>query len=469
MKRLQRLFLTLILFAAGAGLLFAQSQCKTWNDLSNQEEIVGAHSIYRPYVKGKQAADLAGMDAENFKVAFDNWKKAYENAPAADGKRPTHYSDGRLIYKSLVEKATDDAKKNEYNEVILRLYDEQMECYKNEAFLLGRKAFDMFYMPAYGYRPATLEAFKKALDKGGNNTEYLVMEPMSQVMVYLFKDKQLSQQETQQLYEKMEAIAEHNIANNKTYKAYWESTYARMSNHFKEIEDDVFDCEYFKKKLVPDYKANPDDLDVIKYVFNKLRTQGCDTTQAIMVELSDKYTSIATALNAEIEVQRRKDNPGYDAVQLQKEKKYEEAVARYQEAVEVEEDDAVKAEYYYSMAYIQTWQFKQYGEARANARKAASLKGDWGKPYVLIGDMYATSIASCGSDGYTRGLAVIAAIDKYSYAKSIDSSVADDANTKIGRISGSKPTKEDVFMRKTEGKQVNVPCWIGETVTVRSN
>jgi hypothetical protein len=467
MKELQKLSMIFLLLTAGAVTIFAQDPCKTWSNLSNEEEVVGFHSIYRPYVKGKQAADLASMDESNFSVAFENWEKCYKNAPAADGQRPTHYSDGRLFYKAMAQKETDEAKKNEYNEMILKLYDEQIQCYKNEAFLLGRKAFDMFYMPAYGYRPSTLEAFKQALEKGGNNIEYIILEPMAQVMAYLYSNDQLGQPETQALYTKLETAADHNIANNKRYGQYFESAKARMVASFQEIEDEVFDCEYFKKQLIPDYRANPDDLDVIKYVFNKLRTQGCDSTQAIMIELSEKYTKIATEMNVQIEAERRANNPGYDAVQLQKEKKYEEAVARYQEAIDIEEDPAIKAEYLYSIAYIQTWQFKQYNSARSNARKAAGLKGNWGKPYILIGDMYASSAASCGSDGYTRGLAVLAAIDKYSYAKSIDSSVAGDANEKIGRISGAKPTKDDVFMRGSQGKSEKVPCWIGETVKVR--
>lgn len=467
MKGLQKLFTALFLLLAGAGTIFAQDACKTWDGLPNQDEVIGFHSIYRPYVKGKQAAELASMDASNFNIAFENWKKCYDNAPAADGQRPTHYSDGRLFYKAMAQKETDEAKKKEYNDMVLKLYDQQMECYKNEAFLLGRKAFDMFYMPSYGYRTETLEAFKKALETGGNNIEYIILEPMAQVMAYLYKSEQLGQAETQKLYEKLEAAAEHNIENNKKYGQYYESSKARMDLALKEIEDEVFDCAYFRKKLVPDYKANPDDLEVIKYVYNKLKAQGCDPTQPIMVELEQKYSEVASELNAQIEAERRANNPGYDAAQLQKEKKYEEAVARYQEAIEQADDDAVKAEYYYSMAYIQTWQFKQYGEARSNARKAAGLKGEWGKPYILIGDMYAASAASCGNDGYTRGLAVLAAIDKYSYAKSIDSSVADDANEKIGRIAGAKPTKDDVFMRGVNGKSVKVPCWIGETVKVR--
>ncbi|MEZ4948138.1 MAG: hypothetical protein R2784_01895 [Saprospiraceae bacterium] len=39
---------------------------------------------------------------------------------------------------------------------------------------------------------------------------------------------------------------------------------------------------------------------------------------------------------------------------------------------------------------------------------------------MLIGDMYAQSSSSCGSNAFEKGLAVLAALDKYSYAKSID-------------------------------------------------
>ena len=44
------------------------------------------------------------------------------------------------------------------------------------------------------------------------------------------------------------------------------------------------------------------------------------------------------------------------------------------EAIEKETDNDKKAQFYYSIAYIQTYQFGQYSTARENARKAASLK-----------------------------------------------------------------------------------------------
>jgi hypothetical protein len=65
-------------------------------------------------------------------------------------------------------------------------------------------------------------------------------------------------------------------------------------------------------------------------------------------------------------------------------------------------------------------------------------------------------------------MAVLAAIDKYSYARSIDSEVSEEASKKIGRYAAHKPEKEEGFMRKMkEGQKVKVGCWIGETVSVR--
>lgn len=465
MKVLCKLPVACLFFVLFAGS--ATAQCENWINSSQKEEAENAHVLYRGLVKGKQPADLAKLDEENFSILFENWKIAYSLAPAADGQRPSHYADGRKIYKAMMLKEQDAAKKNEYAEIILRLYEEQMQCYKNESYLLGRKAFDMLYFPSYSFGQKTLDAFKLALEKGDKQTEYILLEPLGQLLVYLFKNNKVSQQEAQKLYVKMEEIADHNIENNKRFSEYYKSAKARMASHFFEIEDAVFDCVYFKKKLLPQYQENPEDLEIIKYVYNKLKNQGCDPEDAELIDLKGKYESLAAEINEGLEVERRKNNPGYDAVQLQKKGKYKEAVARYKEAVILEENNDAKAQYYYSIAFIQTWQLGQYTSARDNARKAAKFKPGWGKPFILIGDMYTKTSRKCGDDWDTR-MAVLAALDKYAHAKSIDSEVAADARDRIGKYSGSKPEKQDGFMRGIKaGQSVKVGCWIGETVKVR--
>lgn len=466
MKVLRNVFAVLLLTGSISTVAFAQ--CGKWNDLPNKDDIENAHSLYRPFVKGKQPDDLAKMSEENFNLGFNNWKKAYEAAPAADGNRPSHYSDGRLFYKALLKRDQDQSKHDEYQDIIMRLYDEQIECYKNEAFLLGRKAFDMFYSPKFGYRQATLDAFNIALEKGGLKSEYIVFDPMAKVLVYLYGKEKVTPEEARRVYLKLEEVAEHNIKNNQTYGQYYDSAWKIAKNEYKKIEDEIFDCAYFKGKLLPEFNENKEDIEVVKYVYSKLRQQGCAEDDPELVEVRTTYEAIAAEMNEEIERKRREENPCYDASQLQKEGKYTEAVARYQECIDAgDQSDEALAQVYYSMASIEFRQNKSYSKARNLALKAAKLKPNWGRPYMMIGDMYSSTVSSCGKDAYNRGLAVLAAIDKYSYAKSIDPEVASEASSRIGRISSAKPPKEDVFMSKTEGKKVKVKCWIGETVTVR--
>jgi tetratricopeptide (TPR) repeat protein len=167
------------------------------------------------------------------------------------------------------------------------------------------------------------------------------------------------------------------------------------------------------------------------------------------------------------EEEPRKNDPCYLATQLQEEGQFSEAVSQYEQCLESAEDDGVKAEVLYNIAFIQTWELNELEAARSNAKKAASLLPEWGKPYILIGDIY-TKMSRGSCDDWDKRLAVLAALDKYEYARSIDPEVADDAGRRISNLSGALPIKEEGFMRKVlAGQSVIVGCGIGEMVKVR--
>ena len=462
MKILRSFLLASIL--AGTCYVPAFAQCENWNNSPKKEDAENAHVNYRQYLKGKDVADLEKIDAESFQIAFNEWNKAYTIAPAADGQRPSHYQDGRTLYRVMYNKSTDPAKRKEYAEIIMRLYAEQVQCYKNEGFLYGRQGYDMFYMEEYGRSDATYKVLIASLEKSGNNAEYIIFDPIFELVVQKFQDGELSKDEARSIHQKSMDAIDHNIANNARLKSYYEITKSRVETIFSAIEDQVFDCVYFKDKLLPKYQENPEDHEVIRYIYNKLRQQGCPEDEAIMVELKGKYQTIASAINDSLRQTYYAENPAIHAKDLYNEGDYEQAIAKYGEAAEKETDANKKAEYLLNMASIQYGKLSQYSSARENALKAARLRSGWGQPYMLIGDMYASSARNCGNDGYTRGLAVLAAIDKYAYAKNIDSSISDEANRRIGRISGAKPTGEDIHLRGKSGKTDVVPCWIGETV-----
>ena len=143
------------------------AQCENWVNSPNKEDAETAHVLYRQEVKNK-----------NYDGAYDNWMKAYELAPAADGKRPSHYADGRKILMHKYDNEADEAKKKELADFILKLYNQQMECYGNEAALLGFKAYDMFYKFRSPYTD-TYEILSEAMKKGGKSAPYTVMDPMA--------------------------------------------------------------------------------------------------------------------------------------------------------------------------------------------------------------------------------------------------------------------------------------------------
>src|SRR5690606_961330 len=235
---------------------------------------------------------------------------------------------------------------------------------------------------------------------------------------------------------------------------------------FKPIEKEIFDCEYFKDKLKPVYEEDPNNFDVLKYVFNTLKQQGCADSDPFLTKIKTEYETLAAEYNEERMKEFEANNPSFAAKKRYDEGNFEEAATLYKEAVEKETDPEKKAQYYFALASIQFRKLDNYNDARESARKASELRPDWGRPYMLIGDMYATSSRNCG-DASNQRLAVLAAIDKYAKAKAVDSEFNQEASSRIAKYSASRPEKGDAFMRGfTDGSTAKVGCWIGETVTL---
>lgn len=459
------------------------AQCAKFNDSPNGDAALKAHSVYRTYMSTIESVDdLAKLKAEDFKITFDNWKAAYDVAPAADGARPTHWRDGRKLYTFMLKNETDEDKKKEYYDTILRLYDEEQACYKTKglpSYALGRKAFDMFY--GVGADDAkmrssyeeTLNTLAKAVEVGGNDTEYVILDPYARIVLYQFTNELMDKETARAIHIKLNEVADFNIKNNERLKAQFESAKASMNAVMAPIEQSIFDCEYFINKIKPTYKGKENDVEFLRESITVLRQQGCEPESSpFLAELEAKFKVYADAENARRQAEYEKNNPGVLANKLYKEGDYKGAIAKYEEAIAAEEDNNKKAGYYNSIASIQFRKLKNKSAARSSALKAANLRPGWGQPYLMIGDMYASSTRSCGKAPWEQRMVVLAAVDKYAYARSIDSDpeVQKEANKKIGRYSGEKPEKGDVFMAGYKvGGSYKIGCWIGETVKIRVN
>lgn len=460
MKLINRslLFTLLALFSATS----LAAQCENWEGSPNKDRAEAAHVSYRNFVRN--VTDYSTLSDEDFQLALNNWETAYGLAPAADGGRATHYRDGREFMRALHTKETDATQKAAYATRMMELYNQELECYPDDrAFVLGRKGFDQFYMQ--GYSMDAIGTIEEAMAAGGNDTEYLIFVPLGELITYHFGAGELEAERARALYQTAIEIADYNIENNETYSSYYESGKANMVAKVKEVETDLFDCEYFKEQLLPQFEADPENLEVINAVYQRLIAQGCDESDPLVVQLKSNYDRIYATVQEEYEAQLRAENPAYDASKCEEEEDWDCALSRYQEAADAEDDVEKKGNYLYRIAALQM-RNGQLASARASANRAAAARPGWGKPYILIGDIYSRMGRNCG-DSWSQRLAVLAAREKYRYARSIDSGVSGDANTRIGRLNGSLPTAEEAFSRTlSAGDRVTVGCGINETVTL---
>jgi tetratricopeptide (TPR) repeat protein len=139
----------------------------------------------------------------------------------------------------------------------------------------------------------------------------------------------------------------------------------------------------------------------------------------------------------------------------------------YTEAIEQEEDLRRKANTYMGLAYVNQ-KMGALSSAKSNCLKAGQLRKNWGNPYLYLATIYADAAGSCGSNAVEKNAVYWAAINKLSYARSIDPSIADKAAKLISAYSQQIPDKGISFqLGYKEGDKINIGCWINEAVSVK--
>lgn len=112
----------------------------------------------------------------------------------------------------------------------------------------------------------------------------------------------------------------------------------------------------------------------------------------------------------------------------------------------------------------------QLAAARTQYQKANDVGKGWGQAIFNEGLLYEQAARGCTFDFDTK-LVYQLAVDTYKRAKSVDPSIAQQAQERINALNNSVPTKEDYFFRKLKSGTV-IPItgscfgWIARSVTV---
>lgn len=403
------------------------------------------HVLYRDYVKKKQ-----------YNKALPLWTKLMKYSPAGS---VLHYIDGVTMQSYLYEQTEDEAKKAEIAEKIIKLYDQRMACFgekrKDKGYVTAMKAYDMY---ALQYDDAkTLATFAEAVEIEGNKTEAYILSAYADHATYMFSSDLIGKEAMKKLYKQLLAIVDANVDN----KDFIERR-AEIQGYFELDEDGIFDCEYFKAKKMKEYKADPDNPKVFRAVLRYLFAKGCNKEDEFMKELMVKDAKFVIHIDRNPSYK----NPIHDAY---RKGDIEGALVLYEQAIDETESADKKASIQYRMAQIYYAKKKNRSKAREYALKAAKNRSGWGKPYMLIGNMYASSGSICGNGrDWNSQIVVWSAIDMWQKAKSVDPSIKEEADRQIFRYKKYMPNKEDGFQRNIkEGQSVKIECWIQTTTTAR--
>ena len=398
------------------------------------------------------------FNQKNYTDAMDAWRWCFTNCPASTKNIYIH---GTTIIEYYINEQTDDAVREIYIDTLLMVYDNRIKHFNQEGLVLGRKGLSLLK-----YRPNEIQQaydiFEKSYTLSGDKTEYFALKYYMNTAVILFGSEKLTKEQILEIYSNVSdainvQINNYEIAGKAKKKAKCEKTAIEIEQLF--VNSGAADCTAIINLFGPKFEKNPTDLDLAKKIISLLdrgKSDECQLSDLYMNTAVVVYTAEATSTSAHSIAQsyfKRGEN--------------ENAEKYYNEAIALEEDNLKKADMYYELGLLYYSNFKNYPKARTAARGAIASDPEYGKAYMLIGRIYAAG-GRCGKTAFEKKSLNWLIVDQFVRAKSIDPSLAPEANQLIGRYSASFPTQEEGFwIDVLEGQKVTIGCWVNETTTVR--
>lgn len=447
MKRLFAGILTLTLISSS---LFAQMGKEDGSRFGHGEDSIRCLrnlSLYRENVKGS-GKDYA-MAQESWVVVFDECPKASKNI----------YLDGVKIYKFFLSKKPEQARKAELCDTLMLIYDRRVENYGEEGKVRGRQGADLLKYRRNDdikYVQQGYDYLAKSIELQGIKTSRAVLPTMLSASITLYKAEVFAANQVIEDYLLVTSIVDQQLEKKPSDKNLLDLK-AALDNNF--VKEGPGDCDALIEFFTEEHKTKKEDPEFLAMLTSLLRSRSCTDSELFFIASKDLH-SIAPSAESAINI----------ALLAQGKGMYEEAISYYNQAIEMEEDDLKKGDYYFSLA-VSYSKIKERTKSRDAALKSAELKPEFGEPYILIGQLYAESKDLCtNSDSKNLPAAVYwAAVDKFVKAKSVDAGLEQRANDLIATYSKYYPNKEDAFFKGVkEGETYYVKgCWINESTKVR--
>jgi tetratricopeptide (TPR) repeat protein len=431
--------ITLVLLAAWLtmGGLNAQTEGKTNKYGADSMKCIENLSTMTEFIK----IDL-------YDYAYDAWKYMFKYCPAASKNT---YIYGVRIMKHKIDKEKDEDVRSAWIDTLMMIYDQRVEYYNEKGKNLGRKGIDMVRYQKNNIEKA-YQILSESIELEGNKSREAVVVTQVQLASVLYQNGRLESS----------AVIDDYLQAMKILDARDEKYGKSRTGKAIETVEQIFassgaaDCDALVEIFGPKFDDNSGDAEFLKKVLKLLEQAKCEGTEL--------YTKSSETL---FEIEPSASSAYYLAKLFLRQDELDKAMQYYEKAVEMEEDAEKLARDYYEMAVLAN-KLGNKVQSRNYARKAIQNNGNWGKPYILIGNLYAASVNSCGENDFEKNAVYWAVVDKYIQAKNADPEMAEEANEMIARYSRYFPNQEKAFFYDvTEGSTYTVGCWINETTRAR--
>lgn len=445
MKNSKVLLIVIALLAFSGSQVIAQKTMKKYGE--DSISCITHTSLYREFYKQK-----------NYEDALPHWRWVFNNCPLVS---QNVYIDGVKIMSAKISDAKNVKARNAYIDTLMMVYDKRIKYFGDSptsrtGMVLGRQAVELEY-----YRPTdTVKIYqylRKSIESEGLDSDPIIVSRYFISVSNQVVNKRFPSDSIAEVYDRLSDLVDQKmdlIKGDTEQENKWSEVRILLESLFEPYAT----CDEIEKIYTRKFNQSPDDTILLKKITRLLDRKDCTDRDLFFKATENLHKAKPTGQSAYLmgKLSLIKGDIG------KAESYFIEAVPNL--------DDALKAKTCYYLATI-NYDKKSYSEARSYALKSLAINPNDGKCYLLIGNMYAASAASCGgSDEIAQRAGYWAAVDKFIKARNVDPSVAEEANKGIETYTAYFPTRERLFFNEIkEGSSYNVGCWIGETTTVRAS
>ena len=413
--------------------------------------------------------------SKKYDEAFPNWMYLMDNCPKLS---INVYKLGDKLVQSMFKKATD---KTETAALIKRIYTQRLENYPTKdpakvhsdyATFLSKnnlatdaEIFKILEL-AYSIDPTRMgvkniyKYFQGITDTYKDTNPQKVFDTYDDVLESVGKKLEDYAKKRKKINDKLESGQELDKREKQNLRAYTVNSKAlgQVESGLDNIIIVLSTCDRLVPLYERDFENNKTNAKWLKRAVSRMFNKEC-TDDPLFEKLAKAYAEASPSADA------------YSFVAGVLEKNGDPTGAQQMrfKAFELEEDPLKKANF--KLKFAQAAKKRgQKSKARQLAREAISLNPNFGKAYLFIASLYASSINQCGKSEFEKRMTFVTAYNKALKASKVDPSISSVARKFLRNYKANFPSKKVIFTEGVkEGDSFTVKCWINESVKVSSS